>query len=315
MDNRNTTAPPHPSVYYPATNMGPPPSVSPIRRVAHSSQPSPVLDPHSYPQSNWRMVTPPNANAQSSSAFVSPTKGATHRLQPPTGDPTSIYLPVVQGQSNTPPHNSAHPDYSATRMGPPTDWGTVYPSHPLPEHSMAVDHPSAVNDRGYYRGYYSRVPTPHSQTTITPPRVHPRHSPHPSPQAHAETFVAQPRQISNLPPPRNTSSVVGYLGDIPANQLPHQHGIASPTRQRESNRVDVGPVRGPTKRGYNDIEDEEGHGNEHEEMDDIVNLNIRFMPRLTHSLTSAELSSVLDKEENQSHQRGLRTREVQGRSC
>jgi len=307
MDNRDTTAPPHPSVYYPATNMGPPPSVSPIRRVAHSSQPSPVLDTH-YPPSNWGMVTPPNANAQSSSAFISPTKGAAHRLQPPTEDPTSIYRPVVRGQSNAPsPHNSAHP-YSTTRMGPPTDWGTVYPSHPLPEHSMAIDQPSAVNDRGYYRGYYSRVPTPHSQcTTVTPPRVHPRHSPHPSPQAYAET---QPRQISNLPPPRNAFSAVGYLGDIPANQPPHQHGIASPTRnkrQRESNRVDVVPVRGPTKRGYNDIEDEEGHGNEHEEMDDIVSLNIRFMPRLTHSLTSAELSSILDKEENQSHQCGLRT--------
>ena len=134
MDNRNTTAPPHSGIYYPATNMGPPPSVLPICRVEHSSQPSPILDMHSYPQSNWGMVTPPNANAQYSSAFVSPTKGAAHWLQPPTEDPMSIYGPVVRGQSNT-PHNSAHTDYSTSRMpmGPLTDWGTVYPSHPLPE--------------------------------------------------------------------------------------------------------------------------------------------------------------------------------------
>jgi hypothetical protein len=172
---------------------------------------------------------------------------------------------------------------------------------------MAVDHLAAVNNQGYN----SRVPTPHSQyttTTITPHRVRPRQSPHPIPQAYAETFVPQPRQISNLPPPRNTSSAVRYLGDISAN--PHQHGMASPTRdkpQRESNRVDIGPTRRPTKRGYNDIEDEDVHDNEHEEMDDIASLNIRFMPRLTHFLTSAELSAVLDKEENQSHQCGLRT--------
>ena len=101
MDNCNTTAPPHSGVYYPATNMGPPPSVSPIHWVEHSSQPSSILDMHSYPQSNWGMVTPPNANAQYSSAFVSPTKGAAHWLQPPTEDPMSIYGLVIWGQSNT----------------------------------------------------------------------------------------------------------------------------------------------------------------------------------------------------------------------
>jgi len=56
----------------------------------------------------------------------------------------------------------------------------------------------------------------------------------------------------------NTSSVQ-YLGDIPANQLPRQH-VPFPTT-------------GPTKRGYDNIEDGEFYDNEHEEIDD-ASLNI-----------------------------------------
>ena len=232
--------------------MGPPvlpaPSVSPMRRVAHP-QPPPVLDTHSYfggphPQDNWGMVTPPNANTQPpfahvgpSPAFISPTRGAAHRLPPPTEDPMPIYSPVMgaPGHSSAPLHNYALPDHP-TYMGPRTNWGTVHPSHPLPEYSMAIDHPSVVNNGGYY----SSVPTPHSHlTTITPPRVNPRQAIHPSPQAHSETLVTPPpRQISSpsartpvrTAAERNTSSARQYLGDIPANQLPRQRSMASGTR-------------------------------------------------------------------------------------
>ena len=246
--------------------MGPPvlpaPSVSPTRQVAHSPQPPPVLDAHSYlgaPQSSGRMATPnahvplPSAHVgppvdYMSAAFVSPTKGAARLPQPS-------------------PYNYVLPDHLTTHVGPPTN---LHPSYPLPELAMAVDHPYLVNNNGYY----SRNPTPHNDlTTITPPRVNSRQStPNPNPQAHTGALVTPPRQTSRLPyrsartplrtaAERNTSSVQ-YLGDIPANQPPHQH-VPSPTT-------------GPIKRGYDDIEDGGFYGDEHEEIDD-ASPNTQFM--------------------------------------
>ena len=245
MNNHNTTAP------LPTTDMGPPvlpaPLVSLMRHLLHGPHPLPVLDGHSFlrgphPQGNASSthVRPPVDYM--SAAFVLPTKGAAHLPQPPMEEPRSSYHPVIgtQGYSNAPsPYNYALPDYHTTYVGLPTD---LHPSHSLPELSMAVDHPSLINNSRYY----SRIPTPHNNLRIiTPPHVNLRHStPNPSPQAHTAALVTPPCQISGLPycsactPLRtatehNTSSVQ-YLGDIPANQLLHQH-VSFPTM-------------GPTKR-------------------------------------------------------------------
>ena len=227
--------------------MGPPvpaPSVSLMRRVAPSPQPFPVLDAQSnfgghHAQSNWGMVPLPDADAQ---PHVGPPvdyqSPAAHRFQPLTEDSMTNYHPAigVQGYSDASPHNYALPDY---HMGPPTDRGTG-PSHPLPEHSMTVDHPYVINSG------YSRVPTPHSHSaTVTPPRINPRHpTPRASPQVYPETLVTPTRQISGLPPScsmraaeRNISSAVQYLGDIPANQLMHQYGMAPGTEAEGLNQT------------------------------------------------------------------------------
>jgi hypothetical protein len=237
-----------------------------MRRVAHRPQPSPedsmamdhppVLNTRSYsrsphPHTDWRTVTPPHANAQISPSrvgppvnyqytpVVSPTRGAAHRSQPPKEGLMSVCGPTVnaQGYSSSP---SAH--YNS-HMRPPIDWGTVHPSHSSLEHSMAVDHPPAVNNRGYN----SRAPTPQSHlTTVTPPPVNPHYSkPNPSPQAdhtYAETLVTPARQMSShdnaLPHSRgartplkhpvenNTPSTVQHFGDIPFDQMSPQRLMA-----------------------------------------------------------------------------------------
>lgn len=245
------------------------PSLSPTRRVTQSSQPSagtsmalnysPVLNAYSrgpHPQDNWRVFTPAYADARQSHVHMGPpvdhpglpAKGGAHRLQPPTEDPMSIHCPVdgSRGHSNAPaPRSYARPDRPTNDMRASTDWETVHPSRSLSEYTMAVDHPSVVN----HGGYYSRIPTPNSHPiTTTPPLFSPRYSSHnPSPHAYTDTVCTPPRPMSGstrIPTPRsahtplrtaaerNTASEVRYLGDIPANRLRYQHGMASETQTR-----------------------------------------------------------------------------------
>ena len=288
----HATTPPHP-----ATDMGPPvlsaPQVQPMGQVTHNPQPPPVLDAHSYrgvpqPQNNGRIVTPDVYAPPSSAhvgppgdymppAFVSPTKGAACLPQPSMEDPM-FYRPVMGTQGYPSPYSYERPGYVTAHAGPLTD---LYPSYPLPEHLMAVD-----------GSYYPRIPTPH-----TPARVNSRHStPNLSPQAYTGVLVTPPRQTSRLPAYRNVhtplrtaaecnTALAQYLGGIPGNQLSYPPVPFSAT--------------GSTKRGYNDLEDGEFYGNEHEEFDD-ASLNIRFMPLLgSLSFFSLTLTHTLQGERSE----------------
>jgi hypothetical protein len=223
--------------------MGPPadhlPTPFQTRRGTPSSQSAPdesmdmdyppQLGSHSYPrvptpQNRWTTTTPPQANPQirpsvghGSVPFVSPTRGAAHRLQPPAEGPV-IYRPA----QIYPGH--PYPDYSG-QIAPPA-FAPLTPSKETTQSSyFPPDHPMSANNSP---GPYSRASTPHSRpTSVSPSRTSARYSAvQPSPgreQMYAGNILQSPARSVHTPlgigGRSNGSSPVPYLGDIPPNQL------------------------------------------------------------------------------------------------
>jgi len=208
--------------------------------------------PHT-PQNRWNEATPPPANSRYpitpmgppieyvSDPFVSPTRGAANRSQPPMED----LMPYVSAanpwgySSTSSPRNHSHRHYSAAQRGSQIDHpsssfvsqkqGIAQHSQPLPNHSMAVDYPIDIN----MYSQYSRSPPPRrSLMAVTPSRVNPPFStPHQTPRtAHIYTETVDHAHPYQPPHRRGMASQaqIGFARDIQphgSSPVPPAHAV------------------------------------------------------------------------------------------